>query len=119
MKVKILNIFRSTKDKNGSPLKTKDGREYERIGIKIDDDKYKDKWVTGFGNQTNERWEKGDEVELEIEEKGDFINFKTESPFAQLLKRVEFLEAFMLSNQKGDIGSLDASSEPPPEEPPF
>jgi len=72
-KLKITKIYRSTKDKNGNALTTKDGRNYERVAIKCD--KYGDKWLSGFGNSQNKDWQEGDEVEIEIEKKGEYLNF--------------------------------------------
>jgi hypothetical protein len=60
------------KDKEGNPLKTKDGKPYERCLLDLVDGRK----VSGFGNPTTRTWNAGDEVEIEIEQKGEYWNFK-------------------------------------------
>ena len=86
----MTNLYRSWNDKNGNPNKTSDGREYERVAFKCKE--YGDKYVSGFGNRTNKDWKVGMEVEVEIEEKGQYINFKMPDKLVELEKRIEALE---------------------------
>ena len=75
--VKITKIYRSNKDKNGNLLTTKDGREYTRLAFKCVE--HGDKWVSGFGNDANASWAVGDDVDVVIEESGQYVNFKMPS----------------------------------------
>ena len=77
-KFKLTSIKRYTNDKQGQPLKTKDGRDYTRVNIQVA--QHGQKWVSGFGSNTNANWKDGDEVELiiDIKKVGDkeYLNFK-------------------------------------------
>lgn len=73
-KLKITNISRKDTDKEGNKLFGKNGRPYTRLGIKTVE--YGSKWLSGFGRQDNESWKEGDTVEVEVEEKGEYLNFK-------------------------------------------
>lgn len=72
-KVKLSRVSHMQKDKEGNPLKTKDGKPYERCLLDLVDGRK----VSGFGNPTSRTWNAGDEVEIEIEQKGEYWNFKT------------------------------------------
>lgn len=73
MKVKITRIAHLEKDKAGAPLVTKDGRPYKRCLIDLEDGRK----VSGFGNALTESWSDGDEVDIILEQKGEYWNFKT------------------------------------------
>ncbi len=70
----MTKISRFDKDKDGQPLKTRDGRPYTRVLINTE--QY-EKGLSGFENQDTKNWNVGDEVEVEVEKKGDYLNFKT------------------------------------------
>ena len=89
-KITLTKIYRSDKDKNGNLLKTKDGRPYERISVKCSE--FGEKWLSGFSNRTNFNWKEGDAVMVEIEEKGEYLNFKTLSLLDLLEIRIDGLE---------------------------
>ena len=89
-KITLTKLYRSDKDKNGNPLKTRDGRPYERISVKCSE--FGEKWLSGFSNRTNFNWKEGDDVTVEIEEKGEYLNFKTLSSLDLLEIRVAKLE---------------------------
>ena len=74
MKLKITRIYKTTKDKQGNLLQTKDGREYTRLAIQTT--QHGKKWISGFMNLENSRWAEGDEVDVEVEQKGEYLNFK-------------------------------------------
>lgn len=71
-KVKLSRVSHMQKDKEGNPLKTKDGKPYERCLLDLVDGRK----VSGFGNPTSRTWNAGDEIEIEIEQKGEYWNFK-------------------------------------------
>jgi hypothetical protein len=70
---KITKIYRNTQDKDGNPLTTRDGRPYEKVALKVE--RFGDRYVSGFGNPHNKDWQVGDEVDIIIEEKGEYLNF--------------------------------------------
>ena len=74
MKVTLTKVYRSTTDKEGNALMTKAGKPYERVSIKTQE--HGEKWLSGFGAESNQGWQEGDELELEIEESGQYLNFK-------------------------------------------
>jgi len=96
----ITKIYRSTKDKLGNELKTKDGRPYERVAIKTQE--YGDKYISGFSGDFNRNWQIGDKVKVLVEQKGEYLNFSkiTENDLlelrvAKLEKDVEALRKFI------------------------
>lgn len=93
MKLHLTNVTRYDKDKEGNPLKTKDGRPYTRLVIKTDE--YQAKSISGFDSQETRDWKVGDEVEAEVEQKGEYLNFKlpkkgelSQQTLEQILKTV-------------------------------
>lgn len=70
-KVKLSRVSHMEKDKNGVPLKTKTGKPYERCLLDLVDGRK----LSGFGNPTTRTWNAGDEIEIEIEQKGEYWNF--------------------------------------------
>ena len=93
MKLTLTSIQRYDKDKVGNPLRTKDGRPYTRVSIKTQE--YADRFLSGFGSSWNEYWKVGDVVEVDVEPKGEYLNFKRVDRIAELEKRVSALEEFM------------------------
>ncbi len=89
-KLTLTKVYRSTKNKDGQELLTKDGRPYEKLGIKTKE--YGDKWLSGFGNQFNKNWREGNVVEVDVEQKGEYLNFKGLIPIDLLAARVAKLE---------------------------
>lgn len=51
-----------------------------------------DKWLSGFGGAWNTSWKEGDTVTIEVEQKGEYLNFFKPDPMEDLLKRIEALE---------------------------
>ncbi len=103
--VTLTKIFRSDKDKAGNPLKTSDGRPYERVAIKTEE--YGERWLSGFGNKANSYWKERDEVEINIKEadKTDkdgrpYLNFEMPNVWDEvkdIKSRLAALEELMLS----------------------
>lgn len=111
---KITKIYRNTADKEGNPLLTRDGRPYEKVALKVE--RYGDRYVSGFGNPQNKDWAIGDEVDIIIEEKGEYLNFHMPNSkkageaqlgmiveeIAELKKKVKALEDKIYKNEFGD-----------------
>lgn len=118
-KVKITRIYRTDKDKNGNHLVSqKTGRPYSKCSIKCE--QYGDKWIGGFSNQTNQSWKEGDEVEIEITQNGNYLNFKTPNKNDQLdqvinalANRVAKLEEFCYRNNT--VAGIPEPDKPKPE----
>lgn len=103
MKLKIEKLYRSSKDKQGNPLKTSDGRAYERVAIKCFG--YGEgKWISGFSADWNKGWREGDEVEVEVEQRGEYLNFKKADKVSGLENRLQELEDAVFALEKRITG---------------
>ena len=78
MKTRLTNLKVYNNDKDGKPLKTKDGKPYTRMNIQIES--HGDKWLSGFGNARNKNWQIGDEIDVEVKENGQYLNFEMPKP---------------------------------------
>ena len=98
MSMKTIKIsFIMRKDKVWQKGKNKGGK-YVSVGLKSE--KAPDLWINGIGDALNAKWEKGDEVTIEIEAKKledgrVFYNFKNptaKDSLADVIERLERLE---------------------------
>lgn len=46
------------------------------VGLGLKTDQHGDKWLSGFGGPENETWAVGDTVDIEVEQKDEYLNFK-------------------------------------------
>ena len=103
MQVTITKVFRTKLDRDKNPLKTSDGRDYERLSIKTQE--HGDRWLSVFGNEYNQNWGEGTVIDIEVTEaqKGDqvYLNFKGLSKLMVLEKRVQALETWKASMSSG------------------
>lgn len=53
---------------------SKKGRPFISLGLKCSE--YGERWLSGFGNEANKDWKKGDKVNIEVEDTGEYLNFK-------------------------------------------
>ena len=56
----------------------KSGKPYASVLVQFDeyaDGKGNKKWISGFGNKRTWAWKVGDDVQPEIEQKGNYLNF--------------------------------------------
>lgn len=88
-KVKLTKVFQSNKDKEGNPLTGQFG-PYYKIGLQTAE--YPTKYINGF-NKTELPWKAGDEVEIDIIEKGEYLNFKLPKKDDLAVAGVKELEA--------------------------
>lgn len=51
------------------------GKPFTSRGIQCNE--YPGKWLSGFAGKDNEGWKVGDTVDIEVETKGEYLNFKT------------------------------------------
>lgn len=100
-KVTLTKIYSSDKDKQGNPLKSKDGRPYTRMSIKCQE--YGDKWLSGFKNGGNSNWKEGDTVEIIVKEVGQYLNYEVPKKDDKVIE--------MLSELLTKVGRLSAQVE--------
>lgn len=74
MEVTLTKITHLTKDRDGNPLMTKAGKPYVRCLINTVE--HGEKALSGFGGPATNSWKEGDKVNLEVEESGQYLNFK-------------------------------------------
>ena len=72
-KVTLTAVYHQSANKEGVPYVSKAGKPYERCSIKTA--QHGEKYLSGFGSKTTRVWQVGDEVEIEIEQKGEYLNF--------------------------------------------
>jgi len=70
-KVTISRVTHFTKDKNGNTLKNSKGVPYTRCLIDLVDGRK----LSGFGSDETHKWSEGLEVEIEITQSGQYLNF--------------------------------------------
>lgn len=75
MKVKLLDYRTFTTTKENQPLLDKNGRPYTRISIKTD--QHGTQWLSGLAYEDSPmmKWKAGDEVEIDIVQNGQYLNF--------------------------------------------
>lgn len=89
-KLKLISVTRYANDKDGNPLKTKDGRLYTRLVIGAEG---YEKTLSGFDGKETKDWAVGSEVEVEVEQKGDYLNFrvpKKDDKTTELIETIKF-----------------------------
>lgn len=68
MQVKIIKISRTPRVSKST------GKQFTSLGLQVQE--YGDKWLSGFDGPLTQNWKEGDTVEIEVETKGDYLNFK-------------------------------------------
>lgn len=99
-KVILTRVATKNTDKDGNPLKDKNGKPYWRVGIQTD--KYGDQWLSTLAFNTEDRaykLEQGQEVNIVVEKKGEFMNFKLPTKLDILEQRVAILEDWVRKQQ--------------------
>lgn len=89
-KVTIEQVYISDKNKDGEPFRTRDGKPFSKVGIKVNGEW----WTTlSFSEQDKVRQLKdGEEANVLLEENGQYKNFKLPTRLDKLELRVEALE---------------------------
>lgn len=87
MELHITKIAKFTTKKDGTPLTTKDGRPY--TSVRIQTQEHGERWLSGFENAISRNWKEGDTVEAEVEEKGEYMNFRTLKPEDKVNEKLE------------------------------
>ena len=98
----ITSIFINTEDKDKKPYKTKEGKPFKIVKIKVAEDsknpqEWDDKYLSClvFKESACLGWQSGDTVNIKVEKKDDFFNFRTPDRIDLLEGRVKILEDFM------------------------
>jgi len=109
MTAKLTDIRQITTDRNGVPLRTRDGRTYTRLLIKTEE--HANQWISGFQNKQNYNWKVGDLVNIEIQEVQKdgqtYLNFRTQDRIDLLEARIATLEIQI----RNLMGSQEAKKE--------
>src|ERR1700687_3657973 len=91
-KVKITNVSRKERISN------KTGKPFTSLGLQTEE--YGEKWMSGFNNTQTANWKAGDTVEIEVEQKGEYLNFnvprKDSGPAANTPATAELKNILML-----------------------
>ena len=95
--VKIKSIFVYETNKDGVPYINRNDIEYKRVKLVLEDGRSLS--ALAYGGEAFLSWKSGDEVEVVIEQNGDFLNFSLPEETDKLEKRVEELEDW-----KGRVG---------------
>ncbi len=54
---------------------SKAGKAFVSLGLKTTE--YGDKWLSGFAGDENNHWQVGDVVDVEVTQKDEYLNFRT------------------------------------------
>lgn len=97
MKVKLTKIARYTTDKNNQPLILKSGKNAGKpyTSVRVQTDQHGERWISGFGDDINAKWTEGQEVEIVVEEKGQYLNFNMPSKVGVLAETVKAQESVL------------------------
>jgi hypothetical protein len=85
--VTLSKVFRE--QKVSKTKKDKDGKDFIYTSLRILTTEYGNKWLSGFGNESNVKWKEGDIVNIEVTENGEYLNFST----PRVSKNEDVLEA--------------------------
>lgn len=95
-KIKITKISQTDKDKEGNQLTNKFG-PYFRIGLQTE--QHGTKWLSGFSKNKLD-WAVGQEVDIEVTENGQYLNFSIPKKNDLLEDRVSKLEKEFMQYKK-------------------
>ena len=97
----IKEITRYDKDRDGNPLKTKDGRSYTRVVLEVSEVKYAGKKMSGFENYQTKNLKIGDNVEMEVTRSGEYLNFRLPNKEDRLFKQMEEINGKLVKMNNG------------------
>lgn len=84
MKVTITNINRKER------VSERTNKPFTSLGLQVNE--YGSKWLSGFGNKDNAGWKAGDTVEIDVTQKGEYLNFTTPKTVASVVVPSEWQE---------------------------
>lgn len=105
MLTKLKNISVKEIDAHGNAYQNRNGEEQARVSIQIENSAYEGKWLSMFCTPGDfvTQWQRGEEVDISITEKGDFINFKPSKPASKAM--ADSFRAKAIEVGGGEIGS--------------
>lgn len=94
------------------------GKSYESCRILTTNSQGQDVWVSGFGSQTTHTWENGDSIDVDLEQRGQYWNFKEngntkpspDKKLALLEKIDRKLDLLLSRGVNGQVSSENASN---------
>lgn len=104
--LKIEKIARKRENKQGEKYIDKNGKPFELVYIKT-----KEGWISLFARPEMDNWQENDEVEIIVEQKGQYLNGRIPTRLDRLEIRMDELEAFV----KGDQGKATPDVDVPPD----
>lgn len=120
MKLNIVRISKKSTNADGSPLMTRDGRPYTRLGIQTRE--HGAKWLSGFVAPWNESWVEGQIIECEVKEVAGtdkdgkattYLNISKPDPMVEFSKAVTAL-SIRIGKLEARIDALERSDATPP-----
>ena len=103
-KVTLTAVYHNDKDRDGKPyVAQKTGKPYTKCNIKCAE--YGDKYLSGFGNAVTKTWNVGDSVDIEIEQRGEYLNFSV--PKKEVSGGLSDLDREMLMRIEKKIDSVN------------
>lgn len=113
MKLKITQININWVNKEGQPYLDKYSKPYARVGIKTE--QHGAKWLSGFAYTGSPMLslKVGDEIEAEVEEKGQYLNFKLpKQNGGDVMKKLSELEGYIKEIHKAVMNLVVEPNEP-------
>ena len=109
MKVTITSISRKNVNKDGQPYLDRNGRPYWLISIQTQE--HGKQYLSGFGYEGEPQmaWKGGDVVDIEIQTKGKYVNFRVPKTQAQPVQTSQAKESdfsLQLEDIQKDISGL-------------
>jgi len=96
------------------------------INLSIKTKEHGDKWISGFQNESNKDWAEGQQVQVEITQNGQYLNYKTikgaksaqvsSNEVIERLKRIESGVSAILAKVGGSAISQITTDELEPDE---
>lgn len=93
MQVKIVRMNKTERVSKNT------GRPFTSLGLMTEE--HGEKWLSGFAGKDTADWKVGDTVDIEVEQKGDYLNFKVptlvkNSPSDAIVAKLENFVTFKL-----------------------
>lgn len=117
-KIKLKSIYINSTNPKGEPLVDRNGESYKRAVLTTENDMK----ASCFIAQEKEGvylpiigfWKAGEEVEVNIEQSGEYYNFEPVNPIEGILRRLEALESRTEGiSHKSPEKPLETTTEPP------
>ena len=88
MQVALKKITKYTTDKEGKQLMSKQNKPYTRLVIETEEH---NKPLSGFENAQTSKWEVGQQVDIEVKENGQYLNFSVPKAEDKVNEKLELV----------------------------